>query len=149
MKKQTKLKYEYPVGAIVFLRHAGALATGVVSHHTQYKAAKANAKPKPTYTIKGHNGIIYPLVGVDGTMEFGNILSKCTAAQSFDVLNDHNTTDPEVDSNNVENNMAKQLKIKTLKDLREMCKKNNIPYNGSKEVVIEKLIKHAIHKSNR
>ncbi len=134
--KAPKLKYIYKIGQRVILKHAGCYFSGIVSKHTFYKAPQANAKPKATYTVKGDNGFIYPLLGVDGTMGAGNILSEDTKAGR--IIERAADNEEEIYERPVDD----KYKIQNLSVLREIAKKRNVPYYGSKSQLIERLIAH-------
>ena len=130
--KARKLKYKYKIGQRVILRHAGCYFSGVIIMHTVYQAPQANAKPKPTYKVKGDNGFIYPCLGVDGTMKAGNILSEDTKLGRV--------VDRAEDNVVLERPKDEQYKIHNLSVLREIAKKRNLPYYGSKSQVMERLV---------
>ena len=132
MMKVPKLKYKYKVGQWVILRHAGSYFSGVITKQTFYKAPQANAKPKATYTVKGDNGFIYPCLGVDGTMQFGNILSEDTAAgHVIERASDYVVHEAPKDE---------EYRIHNLNVLRELAKKRKLPYYGSKGALIDRLL---------
>ena len=131
MRKQ-KLKYKYKIGKRVILRHAGTYFSGVIRNHTSYRAPQANAKTKPTYTVKGDNGFVYPLLGVDGTMQSGNILSEDTKAGH--VI--ERASDYEVH----EAPKGEEYRIHNLNVLREIAKKRKLPYYGPKGALIDRLL---------
>jgi hypothetical protein len=132
MMKEPKLKYKYKIGQRVILKHAGTYFSGWIRNHTSFKAPQANAKTKSTYTVKGDNGFIYPLLGVDGTMNAGNILSEDTKAGY--VI--ERASDYEV----LERPKGEEYKIHNLNVLREIAKKRKLPKYGSKGAVIDRLL---------
>ena len=128
-----KMNHKYKIGAKVILRHAGSYATGIVTKHTTFTPNRVNAKPIYTYTVKGNNGFIYPLLGVDGTMSAGNILSKDTKAGHILESDMYDDEIPEADNRVVYNT----YNIGTLQDL---CKERKLPYYGTKKILINRLL---------
>jgi hypothetical protein len=127
------MRHKYKINDVVILKHAGAYVKGVITKLTYFTPKKINAKKISTYTINGNTGLIYPLVGVDGTMAAGNILSKDTkAGYVLEGLQD------EVAATSDDNRIV--YKTYTISKLQSLCKDRKLPYYGAKRVLIDRLL---------
>jgi hypothetical protein len=127
--------HKYKVGKRVVIRH-GACAgpmTGVITKLTWYPV-KASQAPRATYTVKGDDGLIYPLLGVDKECSVGNICSKDTKAGRI--------IETKYDYEMIESPKDDKYRIHNVITLRELCKKRGLPKYGSKRSLIEKLLAH-------
>jgi hypothetical protein len=121
--------HKYKINDRVIFRHAsiGSPQIGTITELTWYPSKVKQA----TYTAKGDNGVIYPLLMLDTESEVGNISTKETAAGKII----HRKRDIE-EYKAPEHTSFDHLK---LKELRELCKKNGISYYGKKAELIKLL----------
>ena len=105
--------------------------TGVVTKLTRYPT-KASLPSRATYTVKGDDGYIYPLLGIDKESTVGNICTKDTkAGHVIETKNDFTMIECPKDD---------EYRIHNVSVLRELCKKKGLPKYGSKVVLIERLV---------
>ena len=72
-KKRLPKTHRYKIGQLVVFRFAGSTRTGNVIELTKEDDKHA------TYTVKSSE-VIYPCLGLNGSKDIGNILSKETKA---------------------------------------------------------------------
>lgn len=134
--------HKYKVGKRVIIRHgacAGPMA-GVITELTWYPV-KANQRPRATYTVKGDDGMFYPLLGVDKEGSVGNICTKDTKAGR--VI--ERSTDFEI----LERPRDDKYRIHNLTVLRDLCKQRKLPKYGSKSTLIMRLVAHDDAQSSK
>jgi hypothetical protein len=127
--------HKYKAGKRVVIRH-GACAgpmTGVITKLTWYPT-KATQPIRATYTVKGDDGLIYPLLGIDKESEGGNICTKDTKAGHI--------IERSIDYEDIKQPSSDELKYKVhgISDLRELCKKRKLAKYGRKADLIDRLI---------
>ena len=124
--------HKFKVGNRVVIRHGacGAMA-GVVTKLTWYPV-KPHQKPRATYTVRGDDGLNYPLLGVDGESSVGNICTKDTKAG--------HVIERESDFEELERPKDDKYRIHNVNVLRDLCKQRKLPKYGSKNSLIERLI---------
>lgn len=123
--------HKYKVGQRVIIRHGacGPMA-GVITKLSWYPV-KYGQKPRATYTVRGNDGFIYPLLGIDKESTVGNICSKDTKAGR--VIERSTDYEP------LERPQTDTYKIHKINVLRELCKKRKLPKYGTKSALIERL----------
>lgn len=116
----------------VVFRFAGKTRFGYIIEKT-FEEVGSNPKGHATYTIQSGK-IIYPCVGVDGSQQFGNILTMDTkVGEIIKTQNQHNQYDESVDKRGYNHLQLPKLK--------EMCKKHNLKVGGTKKELVERLEK--------
>lgn len=116
----------------VVFRFAGKTRFGYIIEKT-FEEVGSNPKGHATYTIQSGK-IIYPCVGVDGSQQFGNILTTDTKiGEIIKTQTQHNQYDDSVDK--------RGYKHLQLPKLKEMCKKHNLKVGGTKKELVERLEK--------
>ena len=124
--------HKYKVGKRVVIRHGACGAMmGDVTTLTWYPT-KPHQKPRATYTVRGDDGLIYPLLGIDKESDVGNICSKDTKIGHI--------IDYKSDYEDLERPKDDKYRIHNVSVLRELCKKKGLPKYGSKAVLIERLV---------
>jgi hypothetical protein len=124
--------HKYKVGKRVVIRHgACGPMTGVITKLTWYPT-KAHQPIRATYTVKGDDGLIYPLLGIDKESPVGNICTKDTAAGHI--------IETETDFAVFEAPKDDEYRIHNVSVLRELCKKKGLPKYGTKAELIERLL---------
>ena len=116
----------------VVFRFAGKTRFGYIIEKT-FEEVGNNPKGHATYVIQSGK-IIYPCVGVDGSQQFGNILTMDTkAGEILKTQTQHTQYDDSVDK--------RGYKHLQLPKLKEMCKKHNLKVGGTKKELVERLEK--------
>ena len=116
----------------VVFRFAGKTRFGYIIEKT-FEEVGSNPKGHATYTIQSGK-IIYPCVGVDGSQQFGNILTMDTkVGEIIKTQTQHTQYDDSVDK--------RGYKHLQLPKLKEMCKKHNLKVGGTKKELVERLEK--------
>jgi len=116
----------------VVFRFAGKTRFGYIIEKT-FEEVGSNPKGHATYTIQSGK-IIYPCVGVDGSQQFGNILTADTKiGEIIKTQTQHTQYDDSVDK--------RGYKHLQLPKLKEMCKKHNLKVGGTKKELVERLEK--------
>ena len=116
----------------VVFRFAGKTRFGYIIEKT-FEEVGSNPKGHATYTIQSGK-IIYPCVGVDGSQQFGNILTMDTkVGEILKSQTQHSQYDESVDK--------RGYKHLQLPKLKEMCKKHNLKVGGTKKELVERLEK--------
>ena len=125
--------HKFKVGQRVIIRH-GACAgpmTGVITKLTWYPV-KPHQKPRATYTVKGNDGMFYPLLGIDNESSIGNICTKDTKAAHIIERTD--------DYEELKRPTGDKYRVQRISTLRELCKQRKLPKYGNKDVLIERLV---------
>ena len=131
-RKSYPKRHTYKINDVVVFVFAGSKRIGRVIEKT-WEEVGVNPKAHATYVISSANRI-YPCVGLDGSKEFGNIIS-------FDTKEGRviKTTDrPQFGMDTRDERGYKHLQLPKLK---EMCKKNKLKVSGSKKELVERLEK--------
>ena len=116
----------------VVFRFAGKTRFGYIIEKT-FEEVGSNPKGHATYTIQSGK-IIYPCVGVDGSQQFGNILT--TDTKLGEIIKTQTQYTQYNDS--VDKRGYNHLQLPKLK---EMCKKHNLKVGGTKKELVERLEK--------
>ena len=137
MKRRGKRKsypktHKFAIGDKVVFVFAGSKRIGNVIEKT-WEDVGINPKGHATYVIKAQNRY-YPCVGVDGSKEFGNIISSDTHQGKITRAADR----PQFGIDTQEERGYKHLQLPKLK---EMCKKHKLKVGGKKEQLVERLEK--------
>lgn len=137
MKRRGKRKsypktHKFAIGDKVVFVFAGSKRIGNVTEKT-WEEVGINPKGHATYVIKAQNRY-YPCVGVDGSKEFGNIISSDTRQGKITRATDK----PQFGMDTQEERGYKHLQLPKLK---EMCKKHKLKVGGKKEQLVERLEK--------
>lgn len=139
-RKKYPKKHSFDFGAKVIFRFAGKTRIGRVLEKT-YEEVGQNPKGHATYVIQSGK-IVYPCIGVDGSKEFGNILTDDTKAGQILKGKVYNETYNEIE---VDKRGYAHLQLPKLKD---MCKKYKLKVGGTKKEVVERLEKWYYETSN-
>ena len=137
MKRRGKRKsypktHKFAIGDKVVFVFAGSKRIGNVIEKT-WEDVGINPKGHATYVIKAQNRY-YPCVGVDGSKEFGNIISSDTQRGKITRATDNH----QFGMDTQEERGYKHLQLPKLK---EMCKKHKLKVGGKKEQLVERLEK--------
>lgn len=131
-RKKYPKRHTFDINARVVFRFAGKTRFGYIIEKT-FEEVGNNPRGHATYTIQSGK-IIYPCVGVDGSQQFGNILTMDTKVG--EILKNqiqHTQYDDSVDK--------RGYKHLQLPKLKEMCKKHNLKVGGTKKELVERLEK--------
>jgi len=131
-RKKYPKRHTFDINARVVFRFAGKTRFGYIIEKT-FEEVGSNPKGHATYTIQSGK-IIYPCVGVDGSQQFGNILTMDTKVG--EILKSHSKHEQYDDS--VDKRGYNHLQLPKLK---EMCKKHNLKVSGTKKELVERLEK--------
>ena len=112
--------------------HAGSKRIGRVIEQT-WEEVGVNPKGHATYVIQSGDKI-YPCIGIDGSKEFGNIIS----AETKDGKISRPISRPQFGMSDHDERGYKHLQLPKLK---EMCKKNKLKVSGPKKELVERLEK--------
>lgn len=132
-RKKYPKRHMFDLGTVVVFRFAGKTRFGKILEKT-YEEVGNDPKGHATYVIKSAR-IIYPCVGVDGSQQFGNILTDDTKAG--EILKNkiqHTQYDDSVSD-------QRGYKHLPLPKLKELCKKNDLKVGGTKKELVERLEK--------
>jgi hypothetical protein len=131
-RKKYPKRHTFDINARVIFRFAGKTRFGHIIEKT-FEEVGSNPKGHATYVIKSGN-YEYPCVGVDGSKQFGNILTDDT--KSGEILKNkiHHVQYGE----SVDERGYKHLQLPKLK---EMCKKHKLKVGGTKKELVERLEK--------
>ena len=129
-RKSYPKRHKYAIGDNVVFVFAGSKKIGRVIEKT-WEEVGVNPKAHATYVISSANRI-YPCVGLDGSKEFGNIISTDTRMGTM-LRNTPPTTD---ESESVDERGYKHL---SLLKLKEMCRKHKLKVGGKKKDLVERL----------
>ena len=131
-RKKYPKRHTFDINARVVFRFAGKTRFGYIIEKT-FEEVGNNPKGHATYTIQSDK-IIYPCVGVDGSQQFGNILTTDTkVGEILKSRTQHIQYDESVDK--------RGYKHLQLPKLKEMCKKHNLKVSGTKKELVERLEK--------
>jgi hypothetical protein len=131
-RKKYPKRHTFDINARVVFRFAGKTRFGYIIEKT-FEEVGSNPKGHATYTIQSGK-IIYPCVGVDGSQQFGNILTMDTKlGEIIKTQTQHTQYDDSVDK--------RGYKHLQLPKLKEMCKKHNLKVGGTKKELVERLEK--------
>ena len=131
-RKKYPKRHMFDIDARVVFRFAGKTRFGYIIEKT-FEEVGSNPKGHATYTIQSGK-IIYPCVGVDGSQQFGNILTTDTkVGEIIKTQTQHTQYDDSVDK--------RGYKHLQLPKLKEMCKKHNLKVGGTKKELVERLEK--------
>lgn len=131
-RKKYPKRHMFDLSTRVVFRFAGKTRFGYIIEKT-FEEVGSNPKGHATYTIQSGK-IIYPCVGVDGSQQFGNILTTDTKiGEIIKTQNQHNQYDDSVDKRGYNHLQLPKLK--------EMCKKHNLKVSGTKKELVERLEK--------
>ena len=131
-RKKYPKRHMFDINAKVVFRFAGKTRFGYIIEKT-FEEVGSNPKGHATYTIQSGK-IIYPCVGVDGSQQFGNILTMDTkVGEILKSQTRHEHYDESVDK--------RGYKHLQLPKLKEMCKKHNLKVSGTKKELVERLEK--------
>jgi hypothetical protein len=124
--------HKYKVGKRVVIRHgACGPMTGVITKLTWYPT-KVTQPVRATYTVKGDDGFIYPLLGINNESPAGNICTKdTTAGHIIETKSDFEMIEAPKDD---------EYRIHNVSVLRELCKKKGLPKYGTKAELIARLV---------
>ena len=131
-RKNYPKRHLYKINDIVVFVFAGPKRIGKVIERT-WEEVGVNPKGHATYVISA-NGRQYPCVGIDGSKEFGNIISADTKEGKITRTTDK----PQFGMSDQDERGYKHLQLPKLK---EMCKKNKLKVGGKKEQLVERLEK--------
>ena len=135
MKRRGKRKsypktHKFAIGDKVGFVFAGSKRIGYIIEKT-WEEVGVNPKGHATYVIQSESKI-YPCVGVDGSKEFGNIISFDT--KEGKII--RNIDAPQFGMGDQNERGYKHLQLPKLK---EMCKKNKLKVGGKKKDLVERL----------
>ena len=131
-RKKYPKRHMFDINMRVVFRFAGKTRFGYIIEKT-FEEVGSNPKGHATYTIQSGK-IIYPCVGVDGSQQFGNILTTDTKlGEIIKTQTQHTQYDDSVDK--------RGYKHLQLPKLKEMCKKHNLKVGGTKKELVERLEK--------
>ena len=131
-RKNYPKRHTYKINDVVVFVFAGSKKIGRVTELT-WEEVGVNPKGHATYVIKSGSKI-YPCVGIDGSKEFGNIISFDT--KEGKII--RNIDKPQFGMGDQEKRGYKHLQLPKLK---EMCKKHKLKVGGKKEQLVERLEK--------
>ena len=131
-RKKYPKRHLYKINDIVVFVFAGSKRIGRITELT-WEEVGVNPKGHATYVIYAR-GRQYPCVGVDGSKEFGNIISTDTKEGKITRTTDK----PQFGMGDQNERGYKHLQLPKLK---EMCKKNKLKVGGKKEQLVERLEK--------
>ena len=137
MKRRGKRKsypktHKFAIGDRVGFVFAGSKRIGNIIEKT-WEEVGVNPKGHATYVIKSGK-FEYPCVGVDGSKEFGNIITFDTKEGKIV----RNIDKPQYEMADQSERGYKHLQLPKLK---EMCKKHKLKVGGKKEELVERLEK--------
>jgi len=138
MRKNKKIypkRHRYRVGDPVVFRFAGTTRTGTVSELTREDVG-INADVHATYVAKAL-GIEYPCLGIDGSKEFGNILTEDTKVGH--PLHKYTVTPMTPEDYGVSEDRG--YRHMSLPNLKDMCRKYKLKIGGNKKELVERLEK--------
>lgn len=138
-RKSYPKRHTYKINDVVVFVFAGSTRIGSILERT-WEEVGVNPKGHATYVIKSGDKI-YPCVGVDGSKEFGNILSVDT--KEGRVVRSNST--PQFEMEVVDERGYRHLQLPKLK---ELCKKNKLKVGGNKKELVERLEKLYYEKSH-
>jgi hypothetical protein len=131
-RKNYPKRHSYKIDDVVVFVFAGSKRLGKIIEKT-WEEVGVDPKAHATYVISS-GGTIYPCVGLDGSKEFGNIISFDTKeGRAIRTIQNPHTTQTEHDE--------RGYKHLPLPKLKEMCKKNKLKVSGSKKELVERLEK--------
>ena len=135
MKRRGKRKsypktHKFAIGDKVVFVFAGSKRIGNIIEKT-WEEVGVNPKGHATYVVKSGK-FEYPCVGVDGSKEFGNIITIDTRAGT--ILRSTPTENTNTDY--VDERGYKHL---ALPKLKEMCRKHKLKVGGKKKDLVERL----------
>ena len=131
-RKTYPTRHIYKINDVVVFVFAGSKRVGRVIERT-FEEVGANSKSHATYVIRSQNRE-YPCVGIDGSKEFGNIISADTKSGKI-------TRSSDTPQFGIENHDERGYKHLALSKLKEMCKKNKLKIGGTKKELVERLEK--------
>jgi len=131
-RKTYPTRHIYKINDVVVFVFAGSKRVGRVIERT-FEEVGANSKSHATYVIRSQNRE-YPCVGIDGSKEFGNIISDDTKSGKI-------TRSSDTPQFGIENHDERGYKHLALSKLKEMCKKNKLKIGGTKKELVERLEK--------
>ncbi len=131
-RKRYPKRHSYKINDVVVFTHAGSKRIGRVMERT-WEEVGVNPKGHATYVISSGDRI-YPCIGLDGSKEFGNIISSDTKEGKISRTTDR----PQFGMDDHDERGYKHLHLPKLK---EMCKKNKLKVGGSKKELVERLEK--------
>ena len=126
--------HRYKIGDRVVIRHGACGAqTGCITKLTWYPV-RVGQSTRATYTVKGSDNLMYPLLGLDKESIVGNICTKDTKVG--------HVIDRSIDYEDIKQPSNDELKYKVhgISDLRELCKKRKLAKYGRKADLIDRLI---------
>ena len=122
-------RHKFSIGDKVIFVFAGSKRIGWVIERT-WEEVGVDPKGHATYVVASGDKI-YPCVGVDGSKEFGNIITEDTKAG--EIL--RSSKEP-VSADGGEERGYKHLSLPKLKD---MCRKHKLKVGGNKKDLVERL----------
>tara|TARA_Y100000389_G_C17200422_1_gene383370 strand:+ start:148 stop:630 length:483 start_codon:yes stop_codon:yes gene_type:complete len=132
-RKKYPKRHSFDISARVVFKFAGKTRFGYVVEKT-FEEVGDNPKGHATYVI--HSGkIVYPCVGVDGSKQFGNILTTDT---KLGEIIKHRISHSNYEESTTDQRGYKHLQLPKLK---EMCKKHKLKVGGTKKELVERLEK--------
>ena len=131
-RKKYPKRHLFDINARVVFKFAGKTRFGYIIEKT-YEEVGTNPKGHATYVIKSGK-VLYPCIGIDGSKEFGNILTEDTKVGEI-LKNKVKYTQY---NESVDQRGYKHLQLPKLK---EMCKKNKLKVGGTKKELVERLEK--------
>ena len=131
-RKSYPKRHTYKINDVVVFTFAGSKRIGRIIERT-WEDVGVKLNVHATYVIES-TGKIYPCVGVDGSKEFGNIISFDT--KKGKII--RNIDRPQFGMDTQEERGYKHLQLPKLK---EMCKKHKLKVGGKKEQLVERLEK--------
>ena len=132
-RKNYPKRHLYKINDIVVFVFAGSKRVGHIVEQT-WDEVGMNPKGHATYVI--HSGkIVYPCVGVDGSKQFGNILTEDT---KLGEIIKHRVSHSNYEESTTDQRGYKHLQLPKLK---EMCKKHKLKVGGTKKELVERLEK--------
>ena len=131
-RKKYPKRHKYAIGDTVVFVFAGSKRIGRVIEKT-WEEVGVDSKGHATYVISS-SGKVYPCVGLDGSKEFGSIIS-------FDTNEGKILRPPtnEYQETSTDERGYRHLQLPKLKDL---CRKNKLKIGGTKKELVERLEQH-------
>jgi hypothetical protein len=132
-RKTYPARHRYKVGDKVVFRFAGKTRTGSVVELTREDVG-VNENVHATYVAECY-GIQYPCLGVDGSKEFGNILTKDTKV-GYPIKTYGTATSIRQGFAVAEDRGYQHMNLPRLK---EMCRKHKLKIGGNKKELVLRL----------
>ena len=132
-RKSYPKRHKHSVGDTVVFVFAGSKRIGRVIERT-FEEVGSDPNGHATYVISACNKI-YPCVGLDGSKEFGNIISHDTRQGAILRTSDTSKITPAESE-------ERGYKHLPLPKLKEMCRKYKLKVGGNKKELVTRLEQH-------